>query len=170
MLFVLGVGTGYRAGDLVKLRVGDVKQAVKDGYFSILEEKKANSKNIKKVNLVPREVEIVPKLTNILNNYIKGKRDYEYMFRSRKGVNRHIQVSTVSRMLGEVGKEFGLKNISAHSMRKTYALRIYRKSNEDIEAVMKLLGHSSKEITRRYLGLDKELFSQYAKSINDIID
>ena len=39
VLFVLGITTGYRAGDLVTLKVRDVKQAILQGRFIILEGK-----------------------------------------------------------------------------------------------------------------------------------
>ena len=40
VLFATGVGTGYRAGDLVSLQVRDVRNALENGYFEILEGKK----------------------------------------------------------------------------------------------------------------------------------
>ena len=47
VLFTLGITTGYRAGDLVKLKVRDVKEALKNGEFLIYESKKMNTKKIK---------------------------------------------------------------------------------------------------------------------------
>ena len=47
VLFMLGIMTGYRAGDLVTLKVRDVKEALTSGRFIILEGKKKNSKNIR---------------------------------------------------------------------------------------------------------------------------
>lgn len=167
VLFALGIGTGYRAGDLVQLRVRDVKKALRIGYFLILENKKKNTRNIRKENMKPREVKIPQKLKKILKEYIKDKNDYEYMFKSRKG-NRAIQVKQVSRILSEAGRYFGLDNITAHSMRKTYAYTIYKESNYDIVAVKEMLGHSSIEITKRYLGLDRELFDEYSDTLNQL--
>lgn len=169
ILFVIGITTGYRAGDLVNLKVRDIKQALEEGYFIILESKKVNTRNIKKENIKPRQVKIVVNLARILRSYIKNKKDYEYLFTSRKGKNKHITVSHVSRILREAGEEFGLTNISAHSMRKTYAYTIYVESEHDIAAIQKMLGHSSKEITERYLGLDRETFDKYTDSLNDLI-
>lgn len=169
VLFILGISTGYRAGDLVKLKVRDVKEALKDGRFIILESKKLNSKNIKKQNIKPREVPIIDKLKKILKEYIKDKRDWEYLFQSRKGINRPINVSRVSVILDEAGKNFGLSNITAHSMRKTYAYKIYNESDYNIDVVKEMLGHSSREITSRYLGLDRELFDSYSIKLNDLI-
>lgn len=169
VLFVLGVSTGYRAGDLVKLKVRDVREALNNEFFYILESKKENARNIKKENLKPRQAEILPKVSKILKNYIKNKRDYEFMFQSRKGINQHIEVSTVSRTLKKAGEYFGLKNISAHSMRKTYAYSIYIESECNIEAVRELLNHSSSRYTRAYIGLDREDLRKYVNKINDFI-
>lgn len=169
VLFVLGISTGYRAGDLVKLQVRDVKEALRSGYFLILESKKVNTRNIRKENIKPREVKIVSKLEKVLKDYIKDKKDYEYLFKSRKGNNQHITVTHVSRILKQAGEEFNLVDISAHSMRKTYAYTIYTESDHDIVAVKEMLGHSSIEITKRYLGLDKETYEKYSDKLNNLI-
>ncbi|QLY82245.1 tyrosine-type recombinase/integrase [Clostridium intestinale] len=169
VLFVLGITTGFRAGDLVKLRVRDIKEALKRGEFEILEDKKKNSRNIREKNRKPRKVEIVPKLAKILKEFIRDRKDYEYVFQSRKGVNKHIGVQAVSNTLKEAGEYFGLQDITAHSMRKTYAYRIYIMSDKDIVAVKELLGHSSIEETKLYIGLDRERYHQYSKSLNDFV-
>jgi integrase len=169
ILFLLGISTGYRAGDLVKLKVRDIKEALKDEYFTILESKKVNTKNIKKQNIKPREVPVVDKIRKILKDYIIDKKDWEYLFQSRKGSNKPIKVSRVSAILDEAGKEFGLTNITAHSMRKTYAYKIYIESDYNIDIVKEMLGHSSREITYRYLGLDRELYDKYSCKLNDFI-
>lgn len=49
----------------------------------------------------PREVVIVSKLEKILKNYIKDKKDYEYMVPSRKGNYDHIGVQRVSKISKE---------------------------------------------------------------------
>lgn len=169
VLFVLGCTTGYRAGDLVELRVRDIKQAIKRKEITIMEGKKKNSKNIRERNRRPRTVEIVPKMEKILRNYIKNKKDYEYMFQSRKGTNKPIGVAAVSNLLKEAGEYFGLYDITAHSMRKTYAYKIYIESGRDIVAVKELLGHRSIEETKRYIGLDREEYHRYSQKLGDFI-
>ncbi|TCO69514.1 tyrosine-type recombinase/integrase [Marinisporobacter balticus] len=168
-LFALGIGTGYRAGDLIELRVRDVKKALRIGYFLILENKKKNTQNIRKENIKPREAKIPKKLEKILKDYTKDKKDYEFMFKSRKGTGS-IQVKQVSRILSEAGEKFGLYNITAHSMRKTYAYTIYRESGFDIVAVKEMLGHATIEITKRYLGLDRELYDKYSNTLNQLFN
>ena len=125
VLFLVGVTTGYRAGDLVKLKVRDIKEAIRRKEFTILEGKKKNSKNIREKNRKPRSVELIPGVEKILKEYIKDKKDYEYIFQSRKGTNKHIGVQAVSNILKKAGEYFGLHDITAHSMRKTYAYKLY---------------------------------------------
>lgn len=167
VLFVVGITTGFRAGDLVKLQVRDVKEAIRSGEFLILEGKKKNAKNIREKNRKPRSAEILPSVAKILRDYIKDKQDYDYMFPSRKG--GPIGVQAVSNILKDAGEYFGLRNISAHSMRKTYAYKIFRDNGNDILAVKELLGHSSIEETKLYLGLDRDLYHRYSKALNDFV-
>lgn len=169
VLFVVGITTGYRAGDLVKLKVRDVKEALKRNAFVIYEGKKMNTKNIREKNRKPREVEILPSVAKILKAYIKDKKDYEYVFKSRKGKNNHIGVPAVSNILKEAGEYFGMYNITAHSMRKTYAYKLYIESGRDIVLVKEMLGHRSVEETKLYIGLDKEKYHQASKSLEDFV-
>ncbi|MEG0133979.1 MAG: tyrosine-type recombinase/integrase [Clostridium sp.] len=167
MLFILGISTGYRAGDLVELQVRDIRAALETGYFNIMEGKKEKSKYIREKNRKPRKVLIVQNLRKKLEEYISNMHDYEYMFPSRKG--KFIQVKRASQIISEAGTYFGLKNISAHSMRKTYAYRIYQTNGHDLLAIKEMLGHSSIEETKVYLGLDREVFDNYSKTLNDLI-
>lgn len=169
ILFLIGITTGYRAGDLVKLKIRDIKEALKRKEFVIYEGKKMNSKNIREKNRKPRIVELLPKVATILKDYIKDKKDYEYLFQSRKGINNHIGVQAVSNILKEAAEYFNLYDITAHSMRKTYAYKIYIDSDKDIVAVKELLGHRSIEETKLYIGLDREKYHQYSKALNDFV-
>lgn len=167
ILFLIGVTTGYRAGDLVGLKVRDAREAIRHGYFLIQEGKKYNSRNIRKKNRKPRQAEIIPKVARELKLYIKDKRDYEFLFPSRKG--GAIGVQAISNILKEAGAYFGIKGITAHSMRKTYAYKIYMDSGKDVVVVKELLGHSSIEETKLYLGLDRERYHECTKGLNDFV-
>lgn len=167
ILFLIGITTGYRAGDLVGLKVRDAKEAIRHGYFLIQEGKKYNSRNIRKKNRKPRQAEILPKVARELKLYIKDKRDYEWLFPSRKG--GAIGVQAISNILKDAAAYFGIKGITAHSMRKTYAYKIYMDSGKDVVAVKELLGHASIEETKLYLGLDREKYHEITKHLNDFV-
>lgn len=169
ILFLVGITTGYRAGDLVSLKARDIRQAIKYSEFVIEEGKKFNNPNIAEVNKKARVVPLLHRLEKILKEYIKDMKDYEYVFKSRKGTNKHIGVQAVSNTLKEAGEYFGLYNISAHSMRKTYAYKIYQETGCEIVAVKELLGHKSIEETKRYIGLDQEKYQRMSNYLNDFI-
>lgn len=165
-IFVLGITTGYRAGDLVKLQVRDIKEAIKYKEFEIEEGKKFNNKRVSEKNRKARKAELFPATENILKEYIKDMKDYEYVFKSRKGENKPIGVQAISNALKEAGEYFGLYNISAHSMRKTYAYQAWLDSDKDTLSIKELLGHSSTEETKLYLGLDKEQYRSYTAKMD----
>lgn len=168
-IFILGITTGYRAGDLVQLQVRDIKEALKYKEFVIEEGKKFNNRLVREKNRKPRRVELLPSVAKILKEYIKDMKDYEYVFKSRKGENSPIGVQQISNDFKEAGEYFGLYNITAHSMRKTYAYKIWVESDYNALAVKELLGHGSIEETKVYLGLDKEEYHSYTVKLGDYV-
>lgn len=175
MLYSLGIGTGYRTQDLVDLTIGDIKEALEMGYFEIQEKKQYKSflTHIKKNPLSKRKPPkkrkaIISKSLKVkLTKYVIGKRKSEYAFKSNNG--GHITSKSFSRILREVGKSLDLKAISGHSLRKTYARRIYDRTG-NIERVRQRLGHKSSETTKEYIGLYDEEMREDASLFDDILD
>ncbi|MBS6041990.1 MAG: tyrosine-type recombinase/integrase [Clostridium baratii] len=173
MLFFLGVATGYRTQDIVRLTVGEIKEALEEDRFLIQEQKqyKAWLKHIREnpgsTRKAPkkREVPIKSRLRKLLREFIKGKSKSQYAFPSNKG-SSHISAKSFSNILAEVGKSLGIKNISGHSMRKTYATR-YWIAKRDLEGLRRALGHKSIETTKNYLGLDEKVFDSAASIADD---
>lgn len=164
MLFILGRSTGYRLGDLVHLTIGQLRDAMECGYFSIQESKqylqwKTNLvKYPKRKKPEKREVPIGKNLRKYLEQYCKGKKRSEYAFPSNKDEGKsYITQKSFSAILREVGKIVGLKNISGHSLRKTYATKIYEQSGHNLEQVRVALNHQSIEETKRYLGIKQKM-------------
>lgn len=172
-LFELGVSTGYRSQDIVCLTIGEIEEALDLGYFEIQEQKQYKNylaymkkhPNSKKHPPKKRKVGIGVSLEATLKKYIKGKRKSKYAFESKKG--KHISRKAYSKILTEVGEELGLKAISGHSMRKTYARRIYDRYG-DVERVRQRIGHKSIETTKEYLGLYDENIREDASLFDDI--
>ncbi|UWD54975.1 MAG: integrase family protein [Bacteriophage sp.] len=167
MLFILGCTTGYRTGDLLELKVRDVRMALDMGYFIIYENKvnKNGQEFVKKKK--PRKAEILPEVEELLYQYIEGKENYEYMFPSNKKNSEkgHITVDCISREIKKAAKYFGLKNITAHSMRKTYGWDQYVSSNYNIEYVRDLFNHESSEYTRWYIMINEIESKKYKRSL-----
>ena len=69
--------------------------------------------------------------------------------------------------MAKKGKLYNI-NLSAHSMRKTFAYTVWLSNEKDIVLVNELLGHATIRDTKRYLGLDTELYnSKTTGAIND---
>lgn len=172
MIFYIGVATGYRTQDIIDLTIGQLKEALEDDRFIIQEKKQykawetqlKKNPNSKKKRPPPREALIKPNLRKLLRDYIRGKSKSEYAFPSNK--YEHISEKSYSEILSETGKSLGLKNISGHSMRKTYASRLWE-SKRDLEYVRIALGHTNIETTKRYLGLDNEIKDDAAGITDD---
>ena len=172
-LFLLGIATGYRIQDITDLNIAQIKEALNNEYFEIQEKKQyrawlthinKNPKSFKKIP-IKRKHDIVPQLESILRKYIKGKRSSEYAFPSQKGEgSKYISAKAYSDILKKVAedKTIQLKNITGHSLRKTYARRLYE-AKHDLEYVRIALGHLSIEVTKRYLGLEDEVKESAAK-------
>ena len=162
MLFQLGVATGYRTEDLVCLTVGEIKEALERGYFLIQEQKQfkswkkkvANNRAYKGKRPPKRPAEIKKNLKKLLKEYIKNRNKSEYAFKSHKG-NNYKSAKSYSEFLADVAKDLGIEHIGGHSMRKTYAMRLYA-ATRDLEYVRKCLGHKSIETTKLYLGFTKK--------------
>lgn len=176
-LFMLGVATGYRSQDIVDLTIKQIKEALEDGEFIIQEKKQYNawitsinkSTNSKKKKPEPRKAPIKSTLYKVLKNYVKNKKGSEYAFPSQKGQgNKHISEKAFSSILSDVGISIGLKHISGHSMRKTYANRIWEKT-KDIEKVRLALGHKSIEVTKVYLGIANTVINDAAEIVDSFI-
>lgn len=175
-LFVLARATGYRMGDLTGLTIGELKDALNEGYLIIQESKQfkqwqsslKDNPNKKKPD--KRKAKIGGNLEECLRKYLKGKKRSDYAFPSNKNNgNEPIETKSYSRILKEVGEKIGLKHISGHSPRKTYATTIYEKSGGDLEKVRIALNHQSIEETKRYLGIKEKMIEDAANIADEDI-
>ena len=142
MMFMIGVHCGPRVGELVKLRVIDVRRKE---VFAVTG--KGNKK-------IPR---VIPKvLRKEIIEYTKGMEPYEYLFPSRNSNGKHgyITERRAKQIMEGIGEVFGLENFNTHSLRKTYAYTLYIKTN-DLVLVQQALGHKNPSTTIKYLGIDQ---------------
>ncbi len=142
VLFSFGIYSGLRISDILKLRVRDIRNK-KHIY---MREKKTGKE---------RRFIICKELKNIFEGYIKTKKDYEYLFPSRKGLNKPITRQRAYMILKDAGEKFGLESIGTHTLRKTFGYFLYEQT-KDILVVKEILGHSDAAITRRYIGLTQD--------------
>lgn len=140
LLFLMGINTGLRANDLVRLRVGDVKQSKP----FLIREGKINKKRYIHVEMIRREID----------QFIDGKPLDSYLFRSQKG-NNHITTTQVYRILNDAADLLGRKDIGTHTMRKTFDYHHYQEF-KDVTILQEIFNHASPGITKRYIGITSD--------------
>ena len=150
LLFIMGVNNGIRTGDLLKLKVKDVKH-LKAGDFITIREGKTKKDNVLVVNKT-----VYKALKNHLDTIQLN--DDDYLFKSRKG-KKPLQTKAVNRMIKNWTKAINLKgNYGAHTLRKTWGYIQRTKHGVGFEIICKRFNHSSPSVTMRYLGIqDKEV-------------
>ncbi|MGE6618519.1 site-specific integrase [Bacillus mycoides] len=141
ILFVMGINTGLRIGDILKLKVGDVQGS----HISMREMKTGKQKRI----------QITASLKRELRWFNEGREVGEYLLRSRKGKNRPIGRSMAYKILKSTAVEFGLDEIGTHTLRKTYGYHMYMQT-KNIALLMEIFNHSSEKVTLRYIGVNQD--------------
>lgn len=139
LLFLIGINTGLRVNDIVRLKVKDVKK----NTFTIREGK---TKKRREIN--------VSMLRDEIDNYIEGKADHEYLFKSQKGMNP-ISTTQVYRILANAGEYAGYDYIGTHTMRKTFGYHHY-KQFKDVAMLQEIFNHEAPSITKRYIGIRQD--------------
>lgn len=142
MMFVFGINTGLRIQDILKHRVRDVI-----GDQLVMIEMKTQKRKFLQLN---------PLLKREIKKYTVGMDLDDYMFPSRQGTNKPIKRDMAYKIMRAAAKEFGLVDIGTHTLRKTFGYHMYQKT-KDITLVQKLLNHSDKSITMKYIGMDQDM-------------
>ena len=158
LLFMMGINNGLRAGDLVKLKVKDVKY-LKVGDILTIRESKTGKDNILVVNRT---------VYKALRNFLDGVQpnDDAFLFASRKG-NTHLQSQAVSKLVKKWTGAINLRgNFGAHTLRKTWGYLQRTVHGVGFEIICKRYNHSSPAITMRYLDIqDREVHSSLMNEI-----
>ena len=151
LIFCLGINTGLRISDIIKLKVKDIlnqDRTIKT-HIDIIEEKTNKKKRFKINN----------SLIEDLKNYIGNMNFEEYIFKSRKGINQPISRVQAYCILNNAGQNVGLDEIGTHTLRKTFGYHFYNQTR-DIALLQELFNHSSPRITLRYIGINQDKIDQ----------
>lgn len=164
-LFMLGVSVGGRISELLALKLSDVwqnGQAVGDLLFE-----KDVVKGKETARMIPVNTDGQKAIRDLMSwhteryGYLDPQRP---LFMSRKGGHAISRVQA-HRVLEKAFQSAGLNGkLATHSMRKTYAQRMYD-ATSDILMVKEALGHKSLETTRQYLGVSYKKLQAASKAI-----
>jgi integrase len=150
ILFLIGINTGLRVGDLLKLKVKDIKGKKK------LKIKEGKTDKHRTLNL-----------TNIYNevNAYASSVTSEWLFPSRKG-DKPISPVQAYRQLNKASEMVDItEGIGTHTLRKTFGYWYY-KNTKDIYQLQSILNHTNIEVTKRYIGITQE---EIDESLNDFV-
>ena len=126
--------TGLRIDDVLSLRIEKLKARI------TVTEKKTGKR---------RRVYIGKKTLALIANFV-GRRDSGFIFPHRLDPERHRTRQAVFKDVKKQAEFLGLHSqISPHSFRKVYAVKLYRRTGS-LSAVQRILGHKKMETTLIY--------------------
>lgn len=142
MILHLGRNLAFRIEDLLQLKVDNFKNG---GIYT--REFKTNKE---------QSFELHPSLIKDIESYINrnGLVEGEYIFKSRKGLNKPITRQRAWQIVKELSEEVNVNYVvGTHSLRKYFA-RKYYESTGDIIGLKEMLNHSSETVTLLYICWD----------------
>tara|TARA_R100000322_G_scaffold169672_2_gene142493 strand:- start:642 stop:1151 length:510 start_codon:yes stop_codon:yes gene_type:complete len=159
VLFNLAIDSKLRACDLVALKVNDVFVGGQPRQRATVVQRKTGR---------PVQFEITDTTRAALEGWLHhpAMSSAEFLFPSRVHSACHISTRQYARIVNTWIASVGLdpSGYGTHSMRRTKAAQIYRKTG-NLRAVQLLLGHAKLESTVRYLGIEVDDALKIAESI-----
>jgi integrase len=147
-LFNLAIDSKLRACDVVKLRIDEICSGAKVRDRATVVQSKTGR---------PVQFEITEQTAASIEIWLRIIRTTgsQNLFPSRLHAQPHLSTRQYSRLVHRWVESIGLESVSygTHSMRRTKATQIYRKTG-NLRAVQLLLGHTKLESTVRYLGIE----------------
>ena len=153
-LMLLMLDNGIRTKEALNLKIDDLD--IKNRTIII-------RKDVAKTGST-RKVAISRRVAKLLEVLIKNNdKNVEYVFQSVYG--KKLQTTTISRTFAKYGKKAGIKErVSGHVWRHTFAIN-FLKSGGDVFTLQKILGHTSMEMTRKYVQLSQnDIQEQFDKT------
>lgn len=128
----IALETGLRVGDIVALKTSDLRKK----SFTVTEQKTKKKRRIR--------------LREGLRQKLVKQAGRIYVFEHRTDPDRHRTRQAVYNDIKRAAKLFRVKeNLTPHSLRKLYAVDLYKKSG-NFEKVMQALNHNNLAVTMIY--------------------
>jgi len=138
---IVAINTGLRIGDILNLKREDFEK----GFIEFREQKTSKAKKVKFNEIILKQFKDVGWFGHNGDVFFSQKNSVY----SRQQINRKLKQVFKSKD----------KNISSHSLRKTFGRRVYENNNETEKSLVMLsqiFNHSSIAQTRAYLDITQE--------------
>lgn len=161
-LFILGIYTGLRISDLLKLKVDDVsyRQGTK---LVIREQLSLRERKTGKAKIIILNKEARSALRSYLGKRMPPGSCPVFVSRKPGEENQPKPIGRwqAHHILNRAAREAGIRDrIGTHTLRKTFGYHNYRKG-VDLTMLQKILNHSSPAVTLAYIGFTQD-------EINDV--
>lgn len=155
VMYEIGIYSGLRISDILRLKVRDVrgKDKIK------IREKKTGKEKAFPINKA---------LSDVLEQYCEGKKDYDYLVPSSRATNKAISREYAYRVMHEAGERFGLYNLGTHTLRKTFGYHFYTQT-KDVVLLMRIFNHSSEAQTLRYIGIEQTTIDEAMRRFKYVV-
>ncbi|MEL7539675.1 MAG: tyrosine-type recombinase/integrase [Pseudomonadota bacterium] len=158
-LFNLAIDSKLRGCDLLRVRVSDLRMG---------SDIRTRAKIVQSKTGNPVQFEVTKCTRDAIDDWccFKSLQSHDWLFPSRKDRSKHLTTRQYARLVDSWIASIDLPRSSyaTHSMRRTKATLIYRKTG-NLRAVQLLLGHTKIDSTVRYLGVEVEDALTLAESI-----
>ncbi|HFI0168092.1 tyrosine-type recombinase/integrase [Streptococcus suis] len=154
-LFVTGINSGLRMGDIRDLKVEDVT-----GWRIKHFDEKTGKFTDRKMN---------SSLKKAIRNYlgVTKLKNEDYLFPGSFKQNRKMSESQAWRIITSAANFLGIPEIGTHSMRKTFGFQIFTtQGNKTVGDIMKLLNHQKESTTLAYIGVTRDSEDRTVDKLN----
>lgn len=150
-ILMLEGNLGMRIGDILALTPNSFIPTGNDTYkLNIIEQKTGKDRTFTVTSDTMNAVE-----THVKEHHLRGD---DLLF--------NVKERAVQKQLKIVSSYLKLKNISTHSFRKFFAMRIYVENGYNIELTRQVLQHSNIAVTQKYLGITSHEVEQAIQNHN----
>lgn len=152
LLFVMGINTALRIGDLLALKVGDLldERGEVRQFLHVRERKTGKAKRVKLNQPVQEALQFyfgkVPATNPDLPLFAS--------YRGEKPLDRTQVWRLIRRWCAAVGLTQG--RFGAHTLRKSWGYLARKHHGIPIELIQAKLGHATPAVTRRYIGITED--------------
>lgn len=151
-LFVLGLNTALRIGDLLNLTWGNIWDFEEEHLleYVIVTEQKTKKRNRIVLNTSTQKALL------LLYSHLPSIKPNDYIFKNSRGINKPIHRSRAYMIIRKAAQENHINGIiCCHSMRKTFGYHAWKRGFPPA-LIMDIYNHSSIEITKKYLSISQD--------------